>query len=76
MAKEQDNFNQLSLRQAQDGQEPMPEQEVIAAQLLESQTRLALLMGRNMKCFTQVSYDDQSLRPDSVNLLFITYLVH
>ena len=54
MTAEQDHFNMLT---QQIGQltEGSPEYEEVAEEIVASQSRLAMLMGRNMKCFTQVS---------------------
>ena len=54
MTAEQDHFNMLSQQVGQLTQ-GSPEYDEVAEEIVASQSRLAMLMGRNMKCFTQVS---------------------
>ncbi len=53
MTVEQDHFNHLS-EQISQLTEGSPEYDEVTEEIVASQSRLALLMRRNMKCFTQV----------------------
>ena len=53
MTAEQEHFNMLSQQVGQLTQ-GSPEYDEVAEEIVASQSRLAMLMGRNMKCFTQV----------------------
>ncbi|XP_013396408.1 uncharacterized protein LOC106163389 isoform X3 [Lingula anatina] len=55
MAREQEHFNQLTAQLAQ-APDNSAEQDKISEQLVQSQNRLQMLMGRNMKCFSQQSF--------------------
>ena len=59
MAKEQSKFDEMGARLAELSSEGPAESatgegEQLSERLIMSQGRLAMLMGRNMKCFTQV----------------------